>query len=81
MLVTVLIADHSGCTVKGTKYSPARTLGSWVGIALEAWMSTCVYSVLVLSCVGGGRGGLATDLSHVQGLIPIVYTIKNFRMN
>jgi hypothetical protein len=24
--------------------SPARTLGSWVGIPLEAWMSVCVYN-------------------------------------
>jgi hypothetical protein len=25
--------------------SPARTLGSWVRVSLEAWMSVCVYSV------------------------------------
>jgi hypothetical protein len=31
--------------------SPAQTLGSWVRIPLEAWMSVCVYSVFVLSCV------------------------------
>jgi hypothetical protein len=31
--------------------SPARTLGSWVQIPLEAWMSVCVYSMFVLSCV------------------------------
>jgi hypothetical protein len=28
--------------------SPAQTLGSWVRIPLEAWMSACVYSVFVL---------------------------------
>jgi hypothetical protein len=28
-----------------------RTLGSWVRIQLEAWMSVCVYSVFVLFCV------------------------------
>jgi hypothetical protein len=28
--------------------TPARTLGSWVRISLEAWMSVCVYSVFVL---------------------------------
>jgi hypothetical protein len=28
--------------------SLARTLGSWVRIPLEAWMSVCVYSVFVL---------------------------------
>jgi hypothetical protein len=31
--------------------SPARTLGSWVRIPLEAWMSVCVYSVSVLFCM------------------------------
>jgi hypothetical protein len=31
--------------------SPAQTLGSWFRIPLEAWMSVCVYSVFVLSCV------------------------------
>jgi hypothetical protein len=31
--------------------SPARTLGSWVRISLEACMSVCVYSVFVLFCV------------------------------
>jgi hypothetical protein len=31
--------------------SPARTLASWVRISLEAWMSVCVYSVFVLSCM------------------------------
>jgi hypothetical protein len=31
--------------------SPARTLGSWVRIPLEVWMSVCVYSVFVLFCM------------------------------
>jgi hypothetical protein len=31
--------------------SLARMLGSWVRIPLKAWMSVCVYSVFVLSCV------------------------------
>jgi hypothetical protein len=31
--------------------SLARTLGSWVRIHLEAWVSVCVYSVFVLFCV------------------------------
>jgi hypothetical protein len=31
--------------------SPARTLGSCVRIPLGAWMSVCVYSLVVLSCV------------------------------
>jgi hypothetical protein len=33
--------------------SPAPTLRSWGRIPLEAWMSVCVYSVLVL-CEGSG---------------------------
>jgi hypothetical protein len=37
----------------GVNYlSPARTLGSWVGILLKAWMSACVFILcFVLSCV------------------------------
>jgi hypothetical protein len=31
--------------------SLARTLGSWVPIPLEVWMSVCVYSGFVLFCV------------------------------
>jgi hypothetical protein len=46
-----------GCMSQGPRgprhelSSPAKTLGSWVRIPLEAWVSLCVYSVLVLSCV------------------------------
>jgi hypothetical protein len=35
---------------RGLRYelsSPAQTLGSWVRIPLETWMSVCVYSVIV----------------------------------
>jgi hypothetical protein len=31
--------------------SPAQTMGLWARIPLEAWMSVCVYSVFVPSCV------------------------------
>jgi hypothetical protein len=31
--------------------SPAQTLGAWVRIQLEAWMSVCVYSLCVVLCV------------------------------
>jgi hypothetical protein len=31
--------------------SPARTLGLWILIRLEAWISECIYFVFVLSCV------------------------------
>jgi hypothetical protein len=34
--------------------SPARRLGKWVRIPLEAWMSVCVYSVCAVLCVGRG---------------------------
>jgi hypothetical protein len=34
--------------------SPAQILGLWVRIQLEAWMSVCIYTVFVLSCVGSG---------------------------
>jgi hypothetical protein len=31
--------------------SPAQILGSWIRIQLEAWISVCIYSVFMLSCV------------------------------
>jgi hypothetical protein len=31
--------------------SSAQTLGSWVRIPMEAWMSVCVYSVCAVLCV------------------------------
>jgi hypothetical protein len=41
--------------------SPAQTLGSWVRIPLELWMSVRLSSVLVLSYVGSGLAiGLIT---------------------
>jgi hypothetical protein len=46
--------------------SLALTLGSWVRIPLEAWMSVCVYSEFVLG------SGLATDWSLLQGVLPNV---------
>jgi hypothetical protein len=46
--------------------SLARTLGSWVRIPLEAWMSVCVYYVFALG------SGLATSWSLVQGVLPNV---------
>jgi hypothetical protein len=32
-------------------FSLAETLGSWVRILLKAWISVCVFSVFVPSCV------------------------------
>jgi hypothetical protein len=31
--------------------SPDRTLGSWVRIPLNAWMSVCIYFIFMLFCV------------------------------
>jgi hypothetical protein len=57
--------------------SPAETLGSWVLIPFEAWMSVYVYSVFVcVLCVGSG---LATSWSSVQGVLPVVYRIKKLK--
>jgi hypothetical protein len=56
--------------------SSVRTLGSWVRILLEAWMSVYIYSVLMLSCVGSG---LATGWSPVQGVLPTVCRIKKLK--
>jgi hypothetical protein len=51
-----------------------QTLGSWVRIPLKAWLSVCIYSVFVLSCVGSG---LATDWSSNQGVLPTVLGLRN----
>jgi hypothetical protein len=39
------------CDLRHEPSSPARTLGSWVRIPLEAWISLCIYCVFVLFCV------------------------------
>jgi hypothetical protein len=54
--------------------SPGKTLGSWVRILRETWMSVCVSSVFVLSCVGSGLG---TGSSPVQGVLLSVYNIHS----
>jgi hypothetical protein len=64
--------SQSQCPL-GLRYepsSPAQTLGSWVRIPLEAWMSLCVCSVFMLFCIGNG---LATGRSPVLGVQPSVY--------
>jgi hypothetical protein len=47
-------------------FSLAQTLGTWVSIPLEPWMSVCVCSLFVLG------SGLATGWSLVQGVPPNV---------
>jgi hypothetical protein len=56
--------------------SPARKLGSWVRIPLEAWISLCVYSVCAVLSVGSG---LATCWSPVRGGLPTVYRITKLK--
>jgi hypothetical protein len=42
---------HPASCPRNELSSLAWTLGSWVRIPIEAWMSVCVYSVFMLSCV------------------------------
>jgi hypothetical protein len=63
--------------LKNEMSSLALTLGSWVRIPLKVWMPVCVYSVFVLSCVGSD---LETGRSSVQGVPPIRYQIRSFRL-
>jgi hypothetical protein len=53
----------------------AQTLVSWVRIPLKAWMSVCVYSVFVISCVGSG---LAMASSPIQGVLPTFLGLRNW---
>jgi hypothetical protein len=47
--------DHSGRAVLGINcLLPLKYWVLCVRIQLEAWMSVCVYSVVMLSCVGSG---------------------------
>jgi hypothetical protein len=56
--------------------SPAQTLGLWVRIQFEAWMSGGVSSVFVLSCVGSGLAiGLVT-----RPRSPTVYETHSSRL-
>jgi hypothetical protein len=41
----------------------------------KAWMSVCVYSLLVLSCVGSG---LATGWSPIQGVLSTVLGLRHW---
>jgi hypothetical protein len=67
-------AGHSGRAAKGVNcLRPLNTLGSWVRIPLEAWISVCVYSVFVLSCVP------SDGLIPVQGTLLTVYRLRNWK--
>jgi hypothetical protein len=56
--------------------SLSQTLGSCVRIALKTWMSVCVYSLCAVLCVGRG---LARGWSPVQGILPTVYKLRNWK--
>jgi hypothetical protein len=56
--------------------SAAWTLESWVRISLEALLSVCVYFICVVLCVGSD---LATGRSPVQGVLPSVYGLRNWK--
>jgi hypothetical protein len=56
--------------------SLARTLGSWVRIPLEAWISVCVHCVYVVLCV---VSGLEKGWSPAQGVLPTVYRNKKLK--
>jgi hypothetical protein len=47
------------CGLRDEISSPAQTLGSWVRIPLETWLSVRLYYVSVFFCVGSG---IATGL-------------------
>jgi hypothetical protein len=56
--------------------SLAGTLGSWVRIPPNAWMSVCLFYVCVVLIVGSG---LATGWSPFHRVLPTVYKIKKLK--
>jgi hypothetical protein len=76
IIIIIIITVTGG--LRHEPSSPARKLGSWVRISLEAWMFVCVrlFCVCVVLCVGRG---LATGWSPVQGVLPTVYRIKELK--
>jgi hypothetical protein len=56
--------------------SPPDTLGPWVRIPLEAWISLCIYCVCVVLCVGSD---LATGSSPIQGVPSTGNRIRNLK--
>jgi hypothetical protein len=58
--------------------SQTLSLMNSIVLSLRTRMAARVYSIFVLSCVGSG---LATGSSHIQGFLPTLYEIHNFRIN
>jgi hypothetical protein len=71
-------ADHNGRAGSKARNVLARLNTGMVGWNLTRGMDVCVYSVFVLSRVGSG---LATGLLSVQGVLPTVCKVHNFRIN
>jgi hypothetical protein len=78
----ICISGYEGCRSqwpRGLKHelpSPARKLGSWVRISLEAWMSVCSFCVCAVLCVSSG---FATGWSPAEGVLPTVYKITKLK--
>jgi hypothetical protein len=51
LTVTCLDACRCAAYLRHEQFSLARTLGSWVRIPFKAWISVCIYSVFVLTCM------------------------------
>jgi hypothetical protein len=68
-------ADHSGRTAWNVFVHSNTGI---VGSNPTGGMDVCLRSVFVLSCVGSG---LESGWSPVQGVLPTVYMIHNFRIN
>jgi hypothetical protein len=76
MLVMLSCRSRWARVLRHEPSSPARILGSWVRIPLEAWMSVRVHSVFVLSSVGSG---LATGWYPVQGVLRLCIRLRNWK--
>jgi hypothetical protein len=55
-----------------------QTQRSWVRIPLDSWVSFCIHSVSVISCIGSG---FAAGWSLILELSPTPYGIHNFRIS
>jgi hypothetical protein len=55
---------------------PAQTLGSWVWIPLEAWMSVCLFRLCCPMCAGSG---LATGWSPSKKSYRLCKRLRNWK--
>jgi hypothetical protein len=63
------------CSLRRELSLLARTLGLWFRIPLKAWMSACIYSVFMLSCIGSS---LAMGWSPIYGVLLAVLGLRNW---